>query len=52
MSFSTEGIARSCATHPKRTLAAWLVAVLVSFVVIALLLGSALTSDGDVTSNP
>ena len=27
-------------------------AVLVSFVVIALLLGSALTSDGDVTSNP
>ena len=33
-------------------LRAWLVAVLVSFVVIALLLGDALTSDGDVTSNP
>jgi RND superfamily putative drug exporter len=45
-------LARACAGHPKRTLAAWLVAVLVSFVVIALLLGDALTSDGDVTSNP
>ena len=52
MSISTEGLARACATHPKRTLAAWLVAVFVSFVVIALLLGDALTSDGDVTSNP
>ncbi len=49
---STEGLARSCADHPKRTLAVWLVALLVSFVVIALLLGDALTSDGDVTSNP
>jgi uncharacterized membrane protein YdfJ with MMPL/SSD domain len=35
-----------------RTLGAWLVAVLVSFIVIALLLGDALTSEGDVTSNP
>ena len=52
MSFSTEGLARACAGHPKRTLAAWLVAVLVSFVVIALLLGDALTTEGDVTSNP
>ena len=50
--FSTEGLARSCANHPKRTLAGWLGALLVSFVVIALLLGNALTSDGDVTSNP
>ena len=52
MSFSTEGLARACADHPKRTLAGWLVAVLVSFVVIALLLGDALTSDADVTNNP
>ena len=52
MSFSTEGLARACAGHPKRTLAGWLGALLVSFVVIALLLGDALTSDGDVTSNP
>jgi len=49
---STEALARACASRPKRTLAAWLVAVLVSFVVIGLLLGDALTSDGDVTSNP
>ena len=46
------GLARACAVHPKRTLAVWVAAVLVSFVVIALLLGSALTSEGDVTSNP
>ena len=52
MSFSTEGLAHSCASHPKRTLAAWLVAVFVSFVVIAGLLGDAPTSEGDVTSNP
>ena len=52
MSISTEGLARACAGHPKRTLAAWLGAMLVSFVVIALLLGDALTSEGDVTSNP
>jgi uncharacterized membrane protein YdfJ with MMPL/SSD domain len=49
---STEALARACASRPKRTLGGWLVAVLVSFVVIALLLGDALTSDGDVTSNP
>src|SRR3954454_1859912 len=52
MSFSTEGLARACAVHPKRTVAAWGTAVLASFVVIAVLLGSALTTDGDVTSNP
>ena len=52
MSISTERLARACAGHPKRTVGAWLVAMLVSFVVIALLLGDALTSEGDVTSNP
>ena len=52
MSISTQSLARACAGHPKRTLAGWLVAMLVSFVVIALLLGDALTSEGDVTSNP
>jgi uncharacterized membrane protein YdfJ with MMPL/SSD domain len=52
MSISTERLARACADRPKRTLFVWLGVVLVSFVVIALLLGSALTSDGDVTSNP
>ena len=52
VSFSTEGLARACAVHPKRTVAVWGAVVLVSFVVIAVLLGSALTTDGDVTSNP
>jgi RND superfamily putative drug exporter len=52
MNVSTEGLARACAVHPKRTVAAWGAVVLVSFVVIALLLGNALTSDGDVTSSP
>ena len=52
VSFSTEGLARACAVHPKRTVAVWVAVVLVSFVVIAVLLGSALTTDGDVTSNP
>src|SRR3954466_16351297 len=52
MNVSTEGLARACAVHPKRTVAAWVAVVLVSFVVIALLLGDALTSDGDVTSSP
>jgi putative drug exporter of the RND superfamily len=52
VSFSTEQLARACANRPKWTLGAWLAAVFVSFVVIAVLLGGALTSDGDVTSNP
>ena len=52
MPISTERLARACATRPKRTLAIWLGVVLVSFVVIVLLLGDALTSEGDVTSNP
>ena len=38
--------------HPKRTRRRVARAVLVSFVVIALLLGDALTTDADVTSNP
>src|SRR5260370_42680546 len=52
MSFSTEGLAHACASHPKRTLGTWLVLVFVSFAVIALLIGNAYTSTGDVTSNP
>jgi RND superfamily putative drug exporter len=52
MSISTEALARACASRPRRTLSAWVVAVLASFVAIALLLGSALTNDGDVTSDP
>jgi uncharacterized membrane protein YdfJ with MMPL/SSD domain len=52
VSISTEGLARACADRPKRTLAVWLTAVLVSLVVIVLLLGEALSTEGDVTSNP
>src|SRR4051794_22799161 len=52
MNVSTEGLARACAVHPKPTVAAWGAVVLVSFVVIALLLGNALTGEGDVTSSP
>jgi len=52
MNFSTQGLARACAVHPRKTVAAWIAVVLTSFVVIAALLGNALTSDGEVTSNP
>ena len=52
LSLSTQALARACAIHPKRTVAIWGAVMLASFVVIALLLGGALTTDGDVTSNP
>ena len=48
----TERIALACARHPKRTLLAWGVAVLVSMVLIVGFLGSALTTEADVTSKP
>ncbi|MDQ5821679.1 MAG: MMPL family transporter [Actinomycetota bacterium] len=47
---STESLARASAAHPKRTIAAWVVALLLSFVLIGALLGDALTSEGDVTT--
>ena len=49
MKFSTESIAFACARHPWRTIGAWIVLVVVSFVVIATLFGD-LTSEGEVTS--
>src|SRR3954453_1853427 len=48
----TDGAPRACAEHRKRAVAASIGLVLASFAVIAVLLGSALTTDGDVTSNP
>ena len=48
--FSTESLARACALHPWRTIALWLVAVVVAFVIVGALLGDALTTEGDVTS--
>ena len=49
MKLSTESIALACARHPWRTIGAWLVLVVVSFVVIATLFGD-LTTEGEVTS--
>ena len=52
MSFSTEGLAVRVPFIRSGPSPSWGAVVLVSFVVIALLLGNALTTDGDVTSNP
>jgi RND superfamily putative drug exporter len=49
---STERLARACARRPWVTVAAWLLAVVLSMGVVAALLGSVLTSEGEVTSNP
>lgn len=46
----TERIALACARRPKLTLLAWGTAVLVAIAVIVLFLGSALTTEGDVTA--
>lgn len=50
MALSTESLARAASHRPWRTLGAWTLAVLVSMVVVALFLGDALTSTGDVTA--
>jgi putative drug exporter of the RND superfamily len=47
----TERLARSCSRHPRRTLAAWGVAVLVSLGLVATTLGE-LTTDATVNGNP
>jgi putative drug exporter of the RND superfamily len=47
---STESLARACATHPWRTVAAWIAAVVLSMGVVAALLGDTLTTEGEVTS--
>jgi RND superfamily putative drug exporter len=46
---STESLALACARHPWRTIGAWVVLVVVSFVVIATFFGD-LTTEGEVTS--
>jgi uncharacterized membrane protein YdfJ with MMPL/SSD domain len=48
----TGRLARACALHPWRTMAAWLAAIVVAFVFVATLLGGALTTTGEVTNNP
>ncbi len=47
----TERIARACAAHPGRTLAAWGIALVASIAALALLL-TGLTSEGKGTNNP
>ena len=46
----SERVARACAVHPWRTMAGWIVVLVVSFLVVAVLLGDALTGTGDVTT--
>jgi uncharacterized membrane protein YdfJ with MMPL/SSD domain len=47
----TERIARACAAHPGRTLAAWGLALAASIAAIALVMGE-LTTEAEVTNNP
>jgi RND superfamily putative drug exporter len=46
----TERLARACSRRPWRTVAAWLVVLVLSFVAVATLLGDALSGEEDVTS--
>jgi RND superfamily putative drug exporter len=47
----TERLARSCSSHPWRTIGAWIAAVLLGVAALALLLGD-LTTEGHPTNNP
>jgi putative drug exporter of the RND superfamily len=51
-SLSPRRLAAIAVARPRRVLAVWGALVLVGFVLISGLLGSALSSEGDVTSNP
>ena len=51
MSF-TQRLALGCARHARRTLLAWLLVVVMAGAAIALLLGSALVTEGNVTTSP
>ena len=49
--FSTEALARACARRPWTIVGMWLAVLAASVVAIATLLGSALTTDSEVTAN-
>ena len=49
---TVQRIAVLCARHPWRTLAAWLVVLCLSLASTAMLLGSALTTEGSIKSEP
>ena len=48
----TQRLAVACARHPWRTVAAWIGAIVVAFVLVGALLGANLTGEGNVTNNP
>jgi uncharacterized membrane protein YdfJ with MMPL/SSD domain len=48
----TERVARACSRHPWRTIGAWIAALVLAFVCIALLLPGNLTSEGRAAGNP
>jgi putative drug exporter of the RND superfamily len=48
----TEKLARACALHPWRTVAAWAGGIVLAAVAVALLLGSGLSTEAQVTNNP
>ncbi len=48
----TRRLARACASHPWRTIGLWGLAVLAAAATIALLLSSALTTEGEMTNDP
>jgi len=48
----TRRLAHASASHPWRTLGAWALALVASIVVIVSLLGSALTTEGEMTNDP
>src|SRR4029450_4221537 len=45
-------VALASARHPRRTIGAWVAAMLIAFVAIGTLLGGALTTEGNPTNNP
>jgi uncharacterized membrane protein YdfJ with MMPL/SSD domain len=52
MKFRTQALATASARHPWRTIAAWVVAIVLAVVAIGALLGGALTTEGKPTNNP
>ncbi len=48
----TEALARVCARHPWRTIAAWVGAIIVAIGLVATLLPGSLSTEGRVTNNP
>jgi RND superfamily putative drug exporter len=52
MTISTQSLAAASARHPWRAIGAWMVAAIAAVAAIAVLLGGALTTDGEPTNDP